>query len=450
MAPPQRTDRPVGRVGYEQDPRTEHTPLLKKVWSINNLERAWRVINENSRNSKSEEVKKEIEQFRDDAPRRLRSLSSKLSKRSFKFPLAKGVPIFKHDGHGKVDKTKFRPIVLATVESRIVQRSILDVLLAVPELQKFIHTPYSFGGIKKTKETDLAAVPAAIKAVLNHIGAGASYVTCADISKFFTRIPKPMVEGIVERAVNDAAFMTLFRDAISIELSNMADLREMAEAFPIHDIGVAQGNSLSPLLGNIFLHDFDRAMNEGDCRCVRYIDDIIILAPNPRAVQSRFRRAERMLAEYGMSFSAEKSSGKAASIKDRFDFLGIEFSNGLIRPASRAQSKMLSGIAASFDESRKKYRLLKNGERIPKSYSLISTLKRVDGMIQGWGKHYRFCNDKVALQNIDSKISGMIRAYLGEYAQARSSASDIEKRSLLGIDLLSQIELNSFEWPKTV
>ena len=71
----------------------------------------------------------------------------------------------------------------------------------------------------------------------------------------------------------------------------MAGLREKFEAFPIGDIGVAQGNSLSPLLGNIILHSFDRAMNEGDCRCVRYIDDFIILAPTRKAALARMQKA---------------------------------------------------------------------------------------------------------------------------------------------------------------
>ena len=76
---------------------------------------------------------------------------------------------------------------------------------------------------------------------------------------------------------------TVFREAIDVELSNMAQLRDKAVDFPIENIGVAQGNSLSPLLGNIILADFDRVMNEGDCRCVRYIDDFIILAPSKKA-----------------------------------------------------------------------------------------------------------------------------------------------------------------------
>jgi hypothetical protein len=44
-----------------------HMPsvLMKKVRGVRHLERAWRVIEENARSSKSEDVKKEIEAFRE-------------------------------------------------------------------------------------------------------------------------------------------------------------------------------------------------------------------------------------------------------------------------------------------------------------------------------------------------------------------------------------------------
>src|SRR5258706_109174 len=79
---------------------------------------------------------------------------------------ARGVRIPKD----KKDKSSFRPLVVAKVESRIVQRAIHDVLVSVPAIQTFVRTPYSFGGIKKHYDDDIAAVPAAIRAVLDAIG----------------------------------------------------------------------------------------------------------------------------------------------------------------------------------------------------------------------------------------------------------------------------------------
>lgn len=96
--------------------------LLKATWSITRLEKAWHVIRENARTSKSENVCKEVDDFEFEVSKNLRSLSARLSKHTFTFPAAKGVPIEKRTPDGR--KTgKFRPIVLATVEARVVQRS---------------------------------------------------------------------------------------------------------------------------------------------------------------------------------------------------------------------------------------------------------------------------------------------------------------------------------------
>jgi RNA-directed DNA polymerase len=431
------------------------SPLLKKVFSLRNLEAAWRVIHDNARTSKSVTVRLEIEKFADDASHKLRSLAVRLRQGRFRFEAAKGIPIPKTDEHGR--KTgKFRPIVLAPVESRIAQRALLNVLLEVPSLQCYIQTPYSFGGLRKPKggsserNGDLAAVPAAIKAVLAEVESGARFVACADIRSFFTRIPKSAVTSIISSAVRDAEFIPFFERAIHVELSNMAELRDRAGDFPIEDIGVAQGNSLSPLLGNIVLADFDEAMNDADCRCFRYIDDFIILAPSERAANARLRKAASLLENMEMELSPEKSSKKAISIRQGFEFLGIAVTPGLIRPSVKAQKKFLAAIEGEFLESRKAFNEVGDGKALNRTRSLITTLKRVDGMIDGWGKHYWFCNDGRVFEHLDLKITDQVRAYLGAYTGIRSRLGQEHYRSLMGVSELAAMNRVPFNYPKSL
>ncbi len=172
--------RRTGRA-YQQDPETVVTsPLLKSVWTNERIEKAWRVVQENARTSTSETVRKEIADFEEEAGSKIRSLCYRLSRGRFEFGAAKGIPVPKLDAHGRQTR-KFRPIVLASVEARIVQRAVLDVLIAIPALSDFINTPYSFGGLRKrkiakdgNKRDNPSAVPAAIKAALTAIGEGAT------------------------------------------------------------------------------------------------------------------------------------------------------------------------------------------------------------------------------------------------------------------------------------
>ena len=230
--------------------------LISRVRSSRTLSDAWTAVRRNGRVSKSERTREEIAAFESDALVNLRRIQGQLQNGRFTFQKSIGKPILKKN------KKSIRPLVISPVVSRIVQRAIHEVLADLPTLQPYVRTPYSFGGIRKEKGTDkLSAVPAAIQSVLDAIGNGANFIVRSDISDFFTKIPKPAVTEIVSRASKDKQFIELFSQAIKVELENMAALRHNAAKFPIEDIGVAQGNSLSTLLGNLYLHEFDAEMN---------------------------------------------------------------------------------------------------------------------------------------------------------------------------------------------
>jgi len=407
------------------------------------IEGAWLAIKRNARTSKSQDTKNEIAAFEADLSTNLRRLSRELQQNRFVFPPARGIKIPKD----KKDKSSFRPLVVAKVESRIVQRAVHDVLISLPAIQKFVCTPYSFGGIKKKKDDEMAAVPAAIRAVLDAIGGGCKFVIRSDIASFFTRIPKSIVTDIVTRAVEDMDFVELFTQAITVELENMTQLREHANAFPIEDIGVAQGNSLSPLLGNLFLYEFDLELNKRpDVRCIRYIDDFIILAASKEIAENTFAKALHMLEKLGMSVSRDKT--QRAAIEEGFEFLGIDLSNGFIRPCKKAQERVVTSIESTLTESREAFREHRKTGELADNLSLLESLEKVRGVMQGWGKHYRFCNDTKCFEHIDQRVLILIRNYLAIYREERDKTDDAGRWHLLGIEALAQMKREPFVWPK--
>lgn len=429
---------------------------MKAIRKLDNLEAAWRVIQQNGRASKSPLVRLELERFAEDAQRNLRSLQGKLSRGSFRFEKAKGVPIPKLDGNGR-PTGKIRPIVLAPVASRIVQRALLNVLIDIDALKPFVKTPYSFGGIRSLRKRgeqgrseEISAVPAAIKAVLDQIGQGAKFIATADIRAFFTRISKDRVLQVIGEAVgDDPEFLAFVRAAIKVELENIATLKNAAGQFPTEEIGVAQGNSLSPLLGNIALADFDKAMNDGDCRCIRYIDDFIIMAPTQKAANARLRKSIGLLKELGMELSPEKSSKGGCRIELGFDFLGISICPGLIRPAEKARKRFIDSVGTILHQTQKAMIALKNGNPLPSEQSLVATLKRIDGMIDGWGKHYWFCNDTQVFAGIDKQIDQRLAAFLGNYASVRNAVPASQHRKLFGLAELAAIDRTPFAYPSS-
>ena len=441
-------------LAYRQDPQDVFSKLRKAVHKSTNLEAAWRVIYRNGKYSNSEDVRQAIERFAVDPSTNLRSIQHRLSKGKFDFGQARGAPIQKRDGKGN-PTGKIRPIVIASLEARIVQRALLNVLVEIPALAQYVNTPHSFGGLRKNRspqrnpEENISAVPAAIKAVLDEIGRGADWVAAADITGFFTKISKSTVTGIIRSAVDDDDLMILLDAAIKVELENLNELRKFLDQFPIEDVGVAQGNSLSPLLGNILLAEFDTTMNEGDCRCIRYIDDFIILAPTKQAADARLRRAKKLLVEFDMVLSPEKSSKQAQNVSMAIEFLGIEISPGFIRPAKKARTKFLSSIDAQLSVSKSAITGLRQGHKLDPKLALIATLKRIDGMIDGWGKHYWFCNDRQLFHAIDLKVRSAIGAYLGAYSYTRAALPESKSHLPLGLMNLAEMDRSPFNYPKS-
>ncbi len=334
------------------------------------------------------------------------------------------------------------------------QRAVLNVLVEIEALKPFVKTPYSFGGIRSERQRGaqnraerVSAVPAAIKAVLQEIGHGARYIASADIRAFFTRISKDYVAAVIENAASDPEFIAFVRQAMKVELENLALLKEKASDFPTEDIGVAQGNSLSPLLGNIALAEFDRTMNEGDCRCIRYIDDFIILAPSAKAANARLRKATKLLQELGMELSPEKTSAGAQSVENGFDFLGITICPGIVRPSARAQARFLTSVKGLVAESQKAMIAARSGKAVDREKALIGTLKRLDGMIDGWGKHYWFCNDRQVFTNLDQKVSEEVGALLGCYRSVRDAIPVASRTSLLGLAELATSKREPYSYP---
>lgn len=422
---------------------------IKQLRSLKTLEGAWRAIRKNARSSKLEATRLEALEFDEKSAERLDRILRALRAGKFVFEPSEGKKIKKKSG--------FRPLVVAPLESRIVQRAVHDVLVDVPALQSFVKTRFSFGGIRKDsvggcEGGNLSAVPAAVKAALDAIGEGMTHIVKSDISAFFTRIPKPVVTKIVADALKDSEFIDLFEEAIKVELKNLASLRGDANSFPIHEIGVAQGNSLSPLLGNMFLAELDNELNSSaNLRCIRYIDDLLILAPTAALARKHFKKAKGMLFSMGLETSEEKTVESNAT--KGFTFLGIELVNGLIRPEKEARERLLSNVTEVLNESCIAIQRFSSGgsgsEDWDSRYSVLNTHRRLKGVIDGWSKHYWFCNDRRTFDSLDTRLDVLFESYRRTYSSCYQLAAPNRKRLILGAASLAGIDLSrAFIWPK--
>ncbi len=59
----------------------------------------------------------------------------------------------------------------------------------------------------------------------------------------------------------------------------------------------------------------------------------------------------------------------------------------------KSRSKLLKSVEAELANSFKAFEKVRKGEPPKRAPSLVSTLRRVSDIVEGWGMHYWFCNN---------------------------------------------------------
>ena len=405
------------------------------VRRIDNLYRAWAAVRSNVNASGHDRFKAEVKQISENPIPHLRRIQDHLHSRRFVFDEQHGVVKSKSTG-------KKRPIVVAPINNRIVQRAILNVLQSeddriIPHLGdigKALRTRTSVGGIPKR------GVAHGIKLVNEAIKSGATHYFRSDICDFFTKVPKCSITNFVKEQTKDEEFTTLFEKAMATELDNADEIKDYLYLFPLEDIGVPQGSSLSAFAGNIVLQSFDAQLNGRNITTIRYIDDFVILGPSERAVKKAFSSAVSVLRGLGMTaYSPDENSEKSrfGSIADGFDFLGCSVRTNGVAPSKKSRLNLLDDVRHTLSTGGQAVDTYASaGEERRAGEAFAQTMCRVDRKIRGWGDAFFFSNDRLPFEQMDKAIDRLLLEFKGRANQAIIKASQDGKRRALGVALL--------------
>jgi RNA-directed DNA polymerase len=116
-------------------------------------------------------------------------------------------------------------------------------------------------------------------------------------------------------------------------------------------VGAVQGGSLSPLLCNIYLHQFDVAMTKAGLHLARYADDFVILCRDEARAREAMELAARKLAELRLRLSPQKT--RILRFDAGLEFLGYRFDPLAIAasPASPLSQPALNGLLRNAPEA---------------------------------------------------------------------------------------------------
>jgi hypothetical protein len=354
-------------------------------------------------------------------------------RKGYRFAPAYGAAISK--GKGKSGK---RPVVVAPLEDRIVQRAILDTLQSSPDyvnVRKVLETPTSVGGLPGR------GVRQGIELIDARIAQGDVYFAQSDIRGFFTKIPKLEVYRFLREDGVPEDFIRLFELALTVELENESSLSEEdRNLFPTGDDGVAQGCPLSALAGNIVLLDFDTKMNGKGITCVRYIDDFILIGRKKESVRKAFLAASEILKTLGMDVYDPGKSEKAfiGPVSKKPTFLGYQIVPDLYPPGESAQKRLLSTVDALISDGKKTIKKAAKGRSIASwERAYVQTLAAIDNTIKGWKGSFVLTRCESTMKRLDAAIDRKLLDFAHFHDSARLGLSPSAARRALGVTPLS-------------
>ena len=229
-----------------------------------------------------------------------------------------------------------RPIAVAALEDKIVQRAVAALLNAIYE-EDFLGFSYGFRPGRGAHD--------AIDALCVGIDSRkVNWIVDADIRSFFDEISQECLIDFLEQRIGDRRIIRLIQKWLKMGVMEEG-------VVSVSDRGTGQGSVISPLLANIYLHyclDLwavsRRDALPGDMIIVRYADDFIIGFQYENDARRFLEAMRKRLGEFGLSLHPEKTRliefGRDAAERrkyrglgrpETFNFLGFTFICGKTR-----------------------------------------------------------------------------------------------------------------------
>jgi len=226
------------------------------------------------------------------------------------------------------DDGRKRPISIPALEDKIVQKATLGLLNAIYEPQ-FRACSYGFRPGRNPHQA------------LDEVGrvlccAPTAWVLELDITAYFDSIVREQLMAMIERRISDASILRLLRKWINVGVIDEGKLL-------VSDTGTGQGQIISPLLANVYLHHVldewiaheVRPRLRGRVFEIRYADDAVLCFQHRADAEKVLRVLPKRFAKFGLTLHPEKTrlvafgrqalaqAERRGSKPETFDFLGF-------------------------------------------------------------------------------------------------------------------------------
>jgi RNA-directed DNA polymerase len=260
------------------------------------------------------------EEYEKAAARNIQTLHERLKNGKYQAQPLRRVYIPKENG-------KQRPISIPALEDKIVQKAMVEILNAIYE-QDFLGCSYGFRPGRGQHQA------------LDEVGRvictrPTGWVLEIDVTAYFDSIVRKQLMEMIEKRVRDGSVLRLIRKWIQVGVIEEGRLL-------VSETGTGQGQTISPLLANIYLHFvldewFENEVKpriRGVAHEIRFADDAVLCFQYKEDAEKVMEVLPKRFAKYGLTIHPEKTRllefGRYAEANAKrqgkkpatFDFLG--------------------------------------------------------------------------------------------------------------------------------
>jgi group II intron reverse transcriptase/maturase len=278
------------RQAAEKDRRQRFTALLHHVYDVERLRAAYLAL---KRDAVAGVDGQTWRRYGEDLEAHLRDLSERLKRGAYRAKPVRRAYIPKADG-------RQRPLGVPTLEDKLVQRAVVEVLNAIYEAD-FLGFSYGF----RPQRSQHRALDALTVGITTR---RVNWVLDADIRAFFDTLDHGWLVRFVEHRVADRRVVRLIQKWLNAGV--LEDGKRTRS-----EVGTVQGGSLSPLLANVYLHYvFDlwvqgwrRKQARGDVVVVRFADDFVVGFEHRVEAERFLAELRERFAKFGLELHPDKT-----------------------------------------------------------------------------------------------------------------------------------------------